>query len=39
MDDDTLSEDADDARWLDDVDDGCGCAEVWEAAGDRRADD
>lgn len=27
-----------DEDWLSDLDDGCGCAEVWEATTERRAE-
>lgn len=31
--------DEEDAAHLDDVGDGCGCAEIWEHLSERRADD
>jgi hypothetical protein len=31
--------DADAGAHLDDIEDGCGCAEVWEHMSDRRAED
>lgn len=37
MTDDQSREDV--AAHLDDVDDGCGCAEMWEHTSDKRADD